>query len=135
MAAVLLSAGVGKLVWPDPVQAPALGWLVGIGDVGGAITLYRVVGAAEILLAIGLLTPATKWVSLQAAVVLLGGFAIYHIVTMISGGSPRRSCGCFGQRLRVHDSIVMALTGAMLLAALMARSMEPERSKDVRSQG
>jgi hypothetical protein len=123
-AAVLLNAGVAKLVSPAPLgralrevlpaNAPVLDRLAGTRAFG------RLVGAAEIAAALGLLLAATRVPAAFATALLGGAFA-----ALGTAGLLRRSvkpCGCFGMagKQRLGASNIVLGLALILLAPLNA---------------
>ena len=93
VAAVLLNAGIAKLVAPDPLRlavsdlVPAL-----LGGVTRAAV--RSIAAAELLVAAGLLAPLTRSPAAVALVGLGACFAGFGVLGLLSRSNA--PCGCLG---------------------------------------
>ena len=130
VAAVLLNAGIAKLVAPDPLRlavsdlAPAL---------HGRVTRVAVRGfaAAELLVAAGLLAPLTRGTAAVALVGLGTCFAGFGVL-----GFLRRSsipCGCLGgSGQRPLGWVNIGLGAALAIAGLLdVASASPPGTRSV----
>lgn len=89
-AAVLINAGVAKLVVPGPLRrASAEVFRMPVGD-----AFVRAFGAIEVAAAVALLAGPARWAAVIAAVLLGAGFAIAGLAGVLR--RSRVPCGCFG---------------------------------------
>jgi thiol-disulfide isomerase/thioredoxin len=89
--AVFASAAAGKFLDLNGTRAAMREF--GLAGAAGAAAI--IIPAAEILIAIGLLFPATSWISACAGLFLLAGFTL-GIARQMQRGSTA-DCHCFGQ--------------------------------------
>lgn len=113
--AVLLLAGVAKLRWPG-------GTVAALADAGlpGSAALVRLLGAAEVATALGILVLGGP-VPAGVAALLYLGFVVFVLRQRRSAGG---SCGCFGEERTpvggTHVAVNVVAAGGTAGAALTA---------------
>jgi hypothetical protein len=118
VAAVLLwAAGVKLLVRHASGQAKrsALARLVGERH---ALTAFRLVAAAELLVALALLAPPAQWTEPVAATALSAGFLGY--LTYARLAAPDSSCGCLSARRAPVSWRAFARAGVLAGACVLS---------------
>lgn len=128
VAAVLLAAGVAKLMDPDPT-ARALRSLVPSAGIGSGPA--RALGAFESLVGLAVLTVGGRVAAVVLAVAYLG-------VTVTSIAAVRRglpSCGCFGERSARPTWLHVSLNAVSLGVALLGVVQPPMSVGDGLSGG
>jgi len=93
VSALLINAGVAKLVAPAPLLR-AVAELVSVPRRGAGELLVRWLGAAELAVAIALLVRPARWPAGVAAALLGLCFAGAGLLGVLRGSSV--PCGCFG---------------------------------------
>jgi hypothetical protein len=114
LSAVLLLAGLAKIVAPAPFQAALTRH--GVFGVRSRRLLVRWLGPAEVLLALGLQVEGVFAPIAVASAGLFTGFAVYHL--LLREEMRGRDCGCFS-----HIDLpiqVSTLPAAVVMAGLAA---------------
>ena len=130
LAAVFAVAGVAKLLDAAGTRAAVEGFGVPRAAARPAI---RVLPAAELAIAAGLLVPASAWWSALAAAGLLAVFMAAIGLSMARGAAP--DCHCFGRlhsapvswRTQVRNGVLAAAAGVAVLAGRGASGLSPVR--------
>jgi len=118
IGAVLLWAGGWKIFSPAAETAAiqsALSMLV--RQPRATHIMYRLIGAAEVAIALLLLLPPHRWWAPRMATGLTAGFVIYLFVARHL--APRRPCGCLGKRATPVSWRSITRAGLLLVGTLV----------------
>jgi len=104
----LVAGGVGKLTDLGVSRwSPSLPFGAAMGVVG-----------VELVVGLGHMFMPTSAAFRQAAVLLFACFAVYHLVSVVSGAG-HAPCGCLGERWRLSHSSLAVATGLLLATTLV----------------
>lgn len=116
LAAVVIAAGVAKIVRPQPTVAAFLATRWPFLRRGGR-SLARLIGAAEVLLGAATLVIPGRW----AGLALAGAYLAFTVVTArLLVVAPAADCGCFGDASSPVHPLHLAINLAGVVVGIAA---------------
>lgn len=109
----ILAGAVAKLFLGTPKDLPPV--VREHSPFGLDMTFHLVLGIELSVVALAWIVPRLSW----PAIVALFAFFDFILVTQLAAGA--KSCGCFGESIKVDPRIMLGVDSALLLALLLAR--------------